>query len=93
MVNVSSSSGLLLRILGEKLRKQFAKSDSILTIKELDGMIQDFIDSAEIGNHKDETEFKILVTLLCHRVSKITPPRILCLDMCLCFFLRASMMV
>ena len=32
------------------------------------------------------TEFKILVTLLCQCVAKITPPRILCLDMCLCFF-------
>ena len=42
---------------------------------------------------KRKTELKILVTLLCQGVAKITSPRILCLDMCLCFFLRASMMV
>ena len=34
---------------------------------------------------EDMTDFKILVTLLCHPVVKIRPPRILCLDMCLCF--------
>jgi len=54
VVNVSSSCGFLPRIPGEKLRKDFAKSDSTLTVKELDAMMKDFIDSAEAGNHADK---------------------------------------
>jgi len=54
VVNVSSSSGFLPRIPGEELRKQYAKSDSTLTVKELDDLMQDFIDSAQAGNHAEK---------------------------------------
>ena len=55
VVNVSSSTALLSNnIPGEDLRKEFARSDSTLTFKELDNLMLDFIDSAHTGNHAEK---------------------------------------
>jgi len=54
VVNVSSIAGYLPLIPGPHLREEFAKSDSTLTVKELDNLMQDFIDSAQAGNHADK---------------------------------------
>jgi len=56
VVNVSSSAGYLGRINGQepeagKLRAKFASSDSTLSIEELSGLMNDFIASADAGNH------------------------------------------
>lgn len=52
VVNVSSSAGFLLNIPSEDLRKKFAKDD--LTYEELDGLMNDFVESAQAGNHGEK---------------------------------------
>lgn len=54
VVNVSSSAGFLPRIPGEDLRRKFASSDSTLTVKQLDEMMNNFIESAQAGNHAEK---------------------------------------
>ena len=54
VVNLSSSSGYLLRIPSDDLKRKFASSDSTLTVQELDAMIRDFIESADAGNHVEK---------------------------------------
>jgi len=54
VVNVSSIAGFLPLIPGPHLRERLAKSDSTLSVKELDGLMQDFIDSAQAGNHAEK---------------------------------------
>ena len=47
-----------------------------------------YLDSVNVSDQEYMTEFKILVTLLCQSGSKITPPRILCLECVYAFFLE-----
>ena len=48
VVNVSSSSGFLLKIPSQDLRNRFSSPD--LTYQELDELMNDFIESAQAGN-------------------------------------------
>ncbi|XP_034246329.1 carbonyl reductase [NADPH] 1-like [Thrips palmi] len=50
VVNLSSSSGHLLRIPGEAIRKKFLNPD--LTIDELSNLMQSFVKAAKDGNHE-----------------------------------------
>ena len=59
VVNVSSSAGFLLNVCGdepaaEELRKKLASSDSTLTVEELDGLMNQFIQAAEDGTFKEK---------------------------------------
>merc|ERR1719273_2447792 len=49
VVNVSSSAGFLIRIPGQGLKQKFANEN--LTYEELDGLMNDFIESAQNGSH------------------------------------------
>ena len=54
VANLSSMAGFLPLIPGDHLRNKFASSDSSLSIQNLDGLMKDFIDSAQAGNHKEK---------------------------------------
>ena len=49
VVNVSSSAGFLIRIQDPGLKQKFANEN--LSYEELDGLMNDFIESAQNGNH------------------------------------------
>ena len=49
VVNVSSSAGFLIRIQDQGLKQQFANEN--LTYDELDGLMNEFIESAQDGSH------------------------------------------
>jgi len=49
VVNVSSSAGFLIRIPGQGLKQKFASEN--LTYEDLDGLMNDFIESAHNGTH------------------------------------------
>ena len=49
VVNVSSSAGFLIRIQDKSLKQKFANEN--LTYEELDGLMNDFIESAQNGSH------------------------------------------
>jgi len=51
VVNVSSAAGYLGLIKGEELKAKFATSGSTLTYEALDGLMKDFVDSANAGDH------------------------------------------
>lgn len=51
VVNLSSSSGHLSRIPGDKLKEKF--SSPHLTVEELDALIQQYVDSAKLGNTEE----------------------------------------
>ena len=52
VVNVSSICGFLPKIPSEDLRKILAKDN--LTYEELDGLMNDFVESAQAGNHSEK---------------------------------------
>ena len=54
VVNVSSSCGFLKHVPGDDLRQKLSKSDSSLTVDELDAMMKDFVESAKAGNHGEK---------------------------------------
>jgi len=54
VVTVSSSCGFLGRIQFPALKDKFASSDSTLQVSELDALMEDFIESAEAGNHSEK---------------------------------------
>ena len=51
VVNVSSMAGFLGLIKGADLKSKFASSGSTLTYEVLDGLMKDFVDSANAGDH------------------------------------------
>lgn len=52
VVNLSSSAGHLLRIPGEEIREKFLNPD--LTIDQLSGLMQSFVDAAKKGDHESK---------------------------------------
>jgi carbonyl reductase 1 len=53
VVNVSSSAGFLIKMPSKELRDKFATSDSSLSIAELDGLMNNFVNAAKAGDHQD----------------------------------------
>ena len=52
VVNVSSSAGFLGNIPSNELRKKFSSPD--LTYEELDGLMKDFVEASQAGNHAEK---------------------------------------